>query len=195
MTEKEAKKHIIATVPAILTGSAALVAALTTTYIGLRDSKPAAPDKPVVVATAVPTAATPSKPVQALVDQRLQLKIERIAVHHDGTVGTTDWRFAVEIDGEPRFTFEQDELTDEGGRNIAMPKDAMTTLQLSAGKPAKITIKGWRQSRLRTDPPEPDALGEGQLNADGKVAPIEVAAAQPDAGAFTFYVTSAEDRQ
>lgn len=203
MTEKDAKKHIVATVPAILTGTAALIAALTTTYVSLRNDHSPAPAKAQMAAAAglvgspvenpsergvpivAPVAATPS-------ERPVVLKVERIAVHSDGTAGTTDWRFAVEVDDEPRFTFEQDRLTDEGGLNIAMPKEASTTLRLMTGKPAKIAVKGWRHSSLRAASPVPDAQGEGRLGADGKPEPIQVSADKPDLGAFTFYF-SADD--
>jgi hypothetical protein len=197
MTEKEAKKHIVATVPAILTGAAALIAALTTTYVSLRDGKSPAPAKAQIAAIAQPTD-NPSKTVaptavqtSAVPSERpVVLQVERIAVHSDGTAGTTDWRFSVEVDDEPRFTFEQDRLTDEGGRNIAMPKDAATTLRLAAGRPAKITVKGWRHSALHAATSVPDAQGEGRLGADGKPEPIQVSAAEPDLGAFTFYFSA-----
>ena len=195
MTEKEAKKHIVATVPAILTGTAALIAALTTTYVSLRDGKSPAPAKAQIAATAPlvdnPPAAVATIPAVAAPSERpVVLQVERIAVHSDGTAGTTDWRFAVEVDDEPRFTFEQDRLTDEGGRNIAMPKDAATTLRLAAGTPAKITVKGWRHSALHAASSVPDAQGEGRLGADGKPEPIQVSAAEPDLGAFTFYFSA-----
>ncbi len=197
MTEKEAKKHIVATVPAILTGTAALVAALTTTYMSVRGDASPVSVKPQMTAAAPTVSGSPdvavpivAQPVVASVERSMLLKVERIAVHSDGTAGTTDWRFAVEVDGEPRFTFEQDRLTDEGGLNIAMPEAAFTTLQLAAGVPAKITVKGWRRSKLRAAPPLPDAQGEGRLAADGKPEPIQVSASEQGLGAFTFYFSA-----
>ncbi len=203
MTEKEAKKHVVASVPAILTGTAALIAALTTTYVTVRGDAAPAAAKPRIAAVA-PAGANPpevmapagtappvvAQPVVAAAVQPMLLKVERIAVHSDGTAGTTDWRFAVEVDGEPRFTFEQDRLTDEGGLNIAMPKEALTTLQLAAGMPAKITVKGWRRSAMRTAPPSPDVQGEGRLAADGKPEPIQVSGTDQNLGAFTFYFSA-----
>jgi hypothetical protein len=202
MTEKEAKKHIVATVPAILTGTAALIAALTTTYVSVRGDASPVSVKPQITAAA-PTVANPrdaavpagtppavAQPVAAAAERPMLLKVERIAVHSDGTAGTTDWRFAVEVDGEPRFTFEQDRLTDEGGLNIAMPEKASTTMRLAAGMPAKITVKGWRRSKLRAASPLPDAQGEGRLGADGKPEPIQVSASEQDLGAFTFYFSA-----
>ena len=206
MTEKEGKKHIIATVPAILTGSAALIAALTTTFITLRDGKEPAPaaaatsivapdasaaHNPTVSPTIAPSA---SQTAAASSKRPLVLSVERIAVHSDGTAGTTNWRFSVEVDGEPRFAFEQARLTDEGGRNIAFPKEASTELRLAQGKPAQIVVKGWKTSAFRAVAPQPDAQGEGRLGADGKPEAIQVSAVKPDMGAFTFYF-SANDAQ
>ncbi len=205
MTEKEGKKHIIATVPAILTGSAALIAALTTTFITLRDGKEPAPAAATSIAAVDASAAqnatvsmTSAPPVAqtatASSERPLVLSVERIAVHSDGTAGTTNWRFSVEVDGEPRFAFEQARLTDEGGRNIAFPKQASTALRLAQGKPAQIVVKGWKTSAFRAAAPQPDAQGEGRLGADGKPEAIQVSAVKPDMGAFTFYF-SANDAQ
>lgn len=202
MTEKEAKKHIVASMPAILTGTAALIAALTTTYMSVRGDASPVSVKPQMTAIAPAVANPPdvampvgtppvvAQPVVASAERPMLLKVERIAVHSDGTAGTTDWRFAVEVDGEPRFTFEQDRLTDEGGLNIAMPEEAFTTLQLAAGMPAKITVKGWRRSKLRAASPLPDAQGEGRLGADGKPEPIQVSGSEQNLGAFTFYFSA-----
>lgn len=196
MTEKEGKKHLISIVPAILTGSAALIAALTTTYVSLRNDKSPASVKAQVVAEqgtqqATPPASAAAPKVSVSRERQIELKIERIAVHSDGTAGTTDWRFAVEVDDEPRFAFEQDRLTDEGGRNVVVPETATTTLQLAEGKPAKITVKAWRNSALRAELPHPDAQGQGRLGPDGKSEPIHVSAAEQDRGAFTFYFSAA----
>ncbi len=202
MTEKEGKKHIITTMPAILTGSAALVAALTTTFVTLRDGKqpePAkaatsivAPDATAIQTPAVPTTVAPpvSQTAIATSERPLVLSVERIAVHSDGTAGKTNWRFSVEIDDEPRFAFDQERLTDEGGRNIAFPKNASTALRLAQGKPAKIVVKGWKTSAFHAVAPQPDAQGEGRLDGNGKPEAIQVSAAKPDMGAFTFYFSA-----
>lgn len=183
MSEKpEQRKSLITTMPAILTGAAALIAAITTSVVNLRSDK--ADDKaaatPVVqqAAVAKPAAAAPS---------RLQLRVARIAVHSDGTAGSTDWRFAVEVADEPRFAFEQDGLTDEGGRNIAVPAHDPTEVVLKPDRPLKLVVKGWKHSRLHAASPVPDAIGEGRILVDGHVDPIPVNAGAPDDGAFTFY--------
>ena len=116
----------------------------------------------------------------------VELQLDRIVVRHDGTVGTTDWRFAVEGDDEPLFVFSQDDLDDTGGRNVALPKDARTRLRLAEGAPLKLAVKGWRGSRFRLPNATPDAVGEGSLAGDGAVAQIVVAAAEPGDGEFVF---------
>jgi hypothetical protein len=116
----------------------------------------------------------------------LELQLDRIIVRHDGTVGTTDWRFAVEGDGQPLFVFSQNDLDDTGGRNVALPKDARTRLRLADGATLKLAVKGWRGSRFRLPNSKPDAMGEGSLAGDGTLAPIVVAAAEPGNGEFEF---------
>jgi len=177
------RKPVAHVVPAILTGAAALIAALTTVYINVRGDRH--DDKPSTAATvAVAEKPTASPATQS---DRLQLQLDRIVVQHDGSVGTTDWRFTVEADGEPLFVFSQDDLDESGGRNVAVPKDAQAVLRLAAGRRAKITVEGWRGSRLRLTEGEPDVRGEGVLSASGALPPMAVRAARDRDGAFVFY--------
>jgi hypothetical protein len=178
-------KPIVHVVPAILTGAAALIAALTTVYINVRGDKSSQP-APTATATAATTPrSTPSDAI------KLRLKVDRIAVQHDGSIGTTDWRFAVTTDGQPLFVFAQDGLDETGGRNVALPTDAAGDIQVANGKPVKISIEGWRGSRLRLAQGEPDVRGEGMLSAAGATA-IKVQAGKPEAGAFVFYFSATE---
>jgi len=168
-------------VPAILTGAAALIAALTTVYVNVRgDKSPHAAPATTTVASATRTAAP------AVVT--LHLRVDRIAVRHDGSIGTTDWRFAVTADGQPLFVFAQDALDETGGRNVALPTDAAGDIQVANGKPVKISIDGWRGSRLRLAQGEPDVHGEGMLSTAG--AAIKVQAEKAEAGAFVFYFSA-----
>ena len=189
MTDKndEHRKHLISSLPAILTGSAALIAALTTTYVNLHnnDKDKSAPAAAAPVAAAAPT--SPAKPPEPTGPQRLHLHVERIVVHSDGTAGTTDWRFSVEVADEPRFAFDQDGLTDEGGRNFAIPDSDGTEVTVTPEHPLKLVVKGWKRSVLHASSPVPDAIGEGRILPDGKIEPVPVNAATPDAGAFTFH--------
>jgi hypothetical protein len=186
------KKPVITHLPAILTGSAALLAALTTVYINVRNDLKgdAAPPVPVV-AEAKPVEAKPEQPAQP---QQLRLQLQRVAVQQDGAVGTADWRFAIEADGQPLFAFEQESMTSEGGRNIVVvgeDSDAHASLELMPGKRIPVTIKGWRSGWFKKS--DPVVLGEGVLAGPGPLAPIVVKAADEGKGAFTFYFSAAPE--
>ena len=184
------KKPVITHLPAILTGSAALLAAMTTVYVNVRNDlkgEPATP--PAIIAPVTPL---PTKPELPAAPQELQLRLQRIAVQHDGAVGTADWRFAIEADGQPLFAFEQDSMTSEGGRNIlvvAEDRDASALLELPAGKRIAITIKGWRGGWLKKSD-APLVSGEGWLSDAGALAPIPVQAEDGKKGVFTFYFSA-----
>jgi hypothetical protein len=186
------RKPALQHVPAILTGSAALIAALTTVYVNVRGNKDeSAQQAPAAASAAAPaTPATPTTPASNT-PERVRLALDRIAVEHDGSPGTTDWRFTVEADGEPLFAFQQDELDDQGGRNVANPADAAGALRL-AGKPAHIVVKGWRGSWFKSGS-APDASGEGVLMPSGNIQPLRVQAQKPEAGAFVFYFSAADE--
>lgn len=181
------RKPVAHLVPAILTGAAALIASLTAVYVNVRGDK--ASDKPPVSAAQKDVVAASAKTLPPAPSDRLQLQLERIAVQHDGSIGSTDWRFAVEADGQPLFVFRQDGLDDTGGRNIVNPKDVHAMLRLPAGQRGKLTIKGWRGSRLRLIEGEADVTGEGAVG-DGALAPIPVKAKKDSAGAFVFYFSA-----
>ena len=187
------KKPVINFVPAILTGAAALIAALTTVYVNLRNDlkDDAAPPAVVAIATpAKPETATPAQP------QTIHLQLQRIAVQQDGAVGNADWRFAIEADGQPLFVFEQDSMTSEGGRNIVVvgeDRGAHATLELKPGKRIPVAIKGWRSGWFKKS--DPDVLGEGVLTGTGPLAPIVVKAADEGKGAFTFYFSAVPEAE
>ena len=175
-------KPIVHVVPAILTGAAALIAALTTVYVNVRGDKSSQPTAAATTVASAPRAMAPAAVT-------LRLRVDRIAVQHDGSIGTTDWRFAVTADGQPLFVFAQDALDETGGRNVALPADAASDIQVANGKPVKISIEGWRGSRLRLAQGKPDARGEGVLSVAGPSA-IKVQAEKPEAGAFVFYFSA-----
>lgn len=185
------KKPVINIVPAILTGAAALIAALTTVYVNVRNDLKGVPEPAAVTAPVAPAAATA---VQAPVMVPLQLQLRRVAVHEDGAVGSADWRFAVEADGQPLFAFEQESMSSEGGRNIVVvgeQRDAHGELELTPGKPIAIAVKGWRGSWLKKSD-APRVLGEAWLDQEGAMRPLEVGAENPKQGAFTFYFTASK---
>lgn len=188
------KKPVITHLPAILTGSAALLAALTTVYVNIRNDLKDEPATPPAVTT--PSIPVTAKPVEPAAPQQLRLQLQRVAVQQDGAVGTADWRFAVEADGQPLFSFEQESMTSEGGRNILVlgeDRDVNATLQLQPGKRIPITIKGWRGSWLKKSA-EPLVSGEGWLSAAGALTPISVKAEEPKKGAFTFYFSAIAEK-
>jgi hypothetical protein len=172
-------------VPALLTGTAALIAALTGVYVNLRDNREATVSAPSQRAAPAQHVTTPA-PVPPMGPLRLQ--VERITVEHDGSRGTTDWRFTVEADGEPLFAFSQNALDDSGGRNVAMPRDAQGVLHLAPGKPVHLTIQGWRGGLLGFGT-TPVATGEASLGGPS-VLPVRVQAAKPEEGAFVFHLSA-----
>jgi hypothetical protein len=184
-------KPIAHVVPAILTGAAALIAALTTVYVNVRGDRQPQPQPAVATSAATPATRQAAAPVAVQAARKLQLQVDRIAVQHDGSPGTTDWRFTVEADGEPLFVFSQDDLDDSGGRNVAVPEHAAGKFVLAPGAHVRITVQGWRGSRLRLVQGAPDVRGEGVLAAAGAMAPLQVQAEAPGDGAFVFYFSAA----
>jgi len=187
------KKPVINHLPAILTGSAALIAALTTVYVNIRNDIKDEAAPPAVVAPAKPAETKPAAPAGPL---ELSLQLRRVAVQHDGAVGTADWRFAVEADGQPLFAFEQEAMTSEGGRNIVVvgeDRNASANLELADGKRIPITIKGWRGGWFKKSD-EPLVSGQGWVTAAGSLAPIAVKAADESKGAFTFYFSAVPEK-
>jgi hypothetical protein len=188
------KKPVINHLPAILTGSAALIAALTTVYVNIRNDIKDEAAPAAVVATAKPAEAKPAAPAGP---QELRLRLQRVAVQRDGAVGTADWRFAIEADGQPLFAFEQEAMTSEGGRNIVVvgeDRNASANLELAAGKRIPITIKGWRSGWFKKAD-EPVVTGQGWVTAAGALSPIAVKAADESKGAFTFYFSAVREKE
>lgn len=186
------KKPVVTHLPAILTGSAALLAALTTVYVNIRNDLK---DEPATPAPVVATA-KPAEPAAPALPQQLQLRLQRIAVQQDGAVGTADWRFSIEADGQPLFAFQQESMTSEGGRNIVVvgaDRDASADLELAPGKRIPITIKGWRGGWFKKTG-EATVLGQGWVTSAGALSPIAVKAADESKGAFTFYFSAVPEK-
>ena len=119
----------------------------------------------------------------------IALRIDRIVVEHDGSPGTTDWRFSIEVEGEPMLAFQQEALDDTEGRNVAVPAEASLRVRLGERGNARILVKGWRGSWLKFGS-DPDATGEGWLTAAGGIGTIRVAADDAGAGAFMFHFST-----
>lgn len=171
--------------PAKAAGAVVFLVGLTTlagNLLELQQKRRAAEEAP---AAAPPQ--TPATPAPQKQDATATLNVERIVVEHDGSPGTTDWRFTVLADGEPLFAFRQDDLDDGGGRNVGIPREAQGVLHFRAGQGARIEVQGWRESRLRMLPGAPDATGSGLVGPGPASTAIRVAAADPAAGAFVFH--------
>lgn len=157
-----------------------------TTLIGnvfeLADKR-AAPSPP---ASPAPRDAAGDAPASAPASR--ELRLDRIVVLHDGSPGTTDWRFSVEVDGEPVLSLRQDGLDDAEGANVATP-GASTRVEV-AGRGAMVRIEGWRGGWFGTGG-EADVVGEGWLPAGGDAGDIRVSAPDPEGGAFVFHFSTA----
>ena len=149
----EPKKSRIAHVPSILAGTAAVIAAASTLYVNLRED--ARPASATVVpartsAVAAPAAASVAPPSKAATQPRkLLLRLDRVQVDNDGSVGSTDWNFQIRVDGEPLFSVPMPALNDEPGENLARPVDreqASAEVELPAGKSLSLSVNGWRKS-------------------------------------------------
>jgi hypothetical protein len=155
MTEEQ-KKSRLSHVPAILAGSAALLAALSTVYVNLRNDSRQVP--PPAVSTSLrptPTAVAPSaaatQATASIKPQAMLLRLDRIQVDNDGSIGTTDWDFQVSVDGEPLFSVPMPSLSDKPGKNLVRPADAnqaSAELQLSPGKNLALSVNGWKKGWL-----------------------------------------------
>ena len=192
------RKPSLHTVPAILTGAAALIASLTAVYVNVRGDRAPAPaaQQTQAAAPAAPAKTAEDKPAPPKAIDKFTLRVDRIAVEHDGSPGTTDWRFVVEADDAPLFAFAQAGLDDTGGMNVARPKEADGVLRLEGKPGARIVVKGWRGRMIFGGGGAPDVSGEGRLSARGTIGPIRVDAphadpkALPQAGAFVFFLSA-----
>ena len=85
--------------PAKLAAVVVFLVALTTLVGNLLElaDKRAAP----AVVTRAAQPAPQASPQPAEPAGPLELRVDRIVVQHDGSPGTTDWRFSIEVEGEP----------------------------------------------------------------------------------------------
>jgi hypothetical protein len=191
-SEETNKKHWLAHAPSILTGSAALIAALTTAYINLRNDKsvPAAQVVPVTSSGKATTTSANSTTTPAVTSTKaLDLLLDRVRVDNDGTIGTTDWTFEIKNGEHSLFSVPFKALTDKAGDNIVAPKDASlahSRLILMAGNMPDITVHGWKQAwsgRAQS----PDVIGHAKLNVDDGSLAIEAKSEKADGPAFVLY--------
>ena len=192
MSSEETKKHWIAIAPSILTGLAALIAALTTVYINVRSDIKTA--QPAVSAQTTP-AAMPVKPLATQAESamplstKVDLRLERVRVDNDGTMGTTDWTFDVKNGERSLFSVPFKALTDKAGANIVAPSDASparANIVVAASGTSEIIVQGWKQA-WSGKTQAPDVTGKAMLNADDDSLVIEVASQKSGGPAFVLY--------
>jgi hypothetical protein len=180
-------------VPAILAGSAALIAAVSTLYVNLRGSPAPAEASATLSAPVAPAPASPSPPATAPVEEvpkprTLVLRLDRMQVENDGSMGSTDWVFEVSADGEPRFTLPMPGLSDKPGQNLVRPADAAqasTEVLFLPAKQVEIVVKGWKRGFLPGAGAE--ISGSTKVNWNFDKATVHLAGDKPKGPAFTLY--------
>jgi hypothetical protein len=194
----EHKPSRISHVPAILAGSAALVAALSTLYVNLR-GEPPAPEAPVVAVVAPTVAPAPPEaapaPTPPTGPRTLNLRLDRVQVDNDGSVGTTDWTFQVSADEQPLFTVPMPSLNDKPGHNLAKPADAAQAaadVEVPSGKSVSIKVSGWKKRLLPGTPAELSGSDWMTLGLGKTVVTLE--GAKPGGPKFVLYFSATESR-
>jgi hypothetical protein len=194
MAEPE-KKSWMTHLPGILGGSAALIAALTTVYVNLRNAPRDSEEVHVAAAsdTAAKAAATTAGPA-VVQPTKATLRLERVRVVHDGSVGSTDWIFEIDAGGNPLFSLPLNSLDDRDGQNLRMiPADHSVTgaVLVSDAASTAVSVKGWKRGLLRGAAGVPDVSGQGWLAKGIDSVAVEAKSAQANRGAFVFYFSAA----
>jgi hypothetical protein len=143
------QKSRLSHVPAILAGSAAFIAAVSTLYVNLRE-KPQATPAPVAAEQSVPVKDAASSAADAATAEphRFVLRLDRVQVDNDGSLGSTDWSFEVKANGKPLLVVPMPSLSDKPGANLARPDDidaASAEVELSPGKNVELSVSGWKK--------------------------------------------------
>jgi hypothetical protein len=121
--------------------------------------------------------------------QSLQLKLARLRVDNDGTLGSTDWTFDIQSGGRSLFAVPFKSLTDKAGANLVTPADpelASSILVIKPGKSADIVVRGWKQGWIGKAA-NPDVIGQAQINSDDGSLVIEAKSEKAGGPAFVLY--------
>jgi hypothetical protein len=184
----EPRNSRTAHVPGILMGTAALIAALSTLYVNLRD-KPepaAAVVAPAPVVTATPDPTVPAEP------QVVRVRLDRVQVDDDGSVGSTDWTFQASIDGEPKFSLAMPSLSDQPGENLARPaegQEASVDVELVGAQSVALSVNGWKKGFLGGARGE--VSGSTWLTSHVTKATVTLASDKPKGPRFVLYFSVA----
>ena len=192
----EPQKSRLAHVPAILAGSAALIAALSTVYVNLRnDARPAPPPEVRVQpgpALAAPPATSTAQAQAAVVPRPQVLRLERVQVDNDGSMGSTDWSFQVSVDGEPVFLVPMPALNDKPGENLARPADAQQAsaeLKLPVDKSVVLAVEGWKKGWLPGSTAE--VSGQAWIASGFEKIAVTLRTDKPKGPQFVLYFSAA----
>lgn len=183
----EQKNSRLAHVPSLLMGTAALVAALSTLYVNLRGDPAPAPAVVAPVAS-VPATTEPAAPVAPKV---MRIRLDRVQVDDDGSVGSTDWTFQVSIDGQPSFSLAMPALSDKPGQNLARPaegQDATFDVEMAPGKSVALSVNGWKKGLLGGARGE--VTGSGWLTSGFTKTAITLKGDKPKGPRFVLYFSA-----
>jgi len=180
--------------PGILVAATALIAAISTLYVNLRGGSAPAEHRPTVAAAPQVAPASARTPVVEAPPQPvpMQLRLDRVQVENDGSLGTTDWTFEISAAGEPRFTLGLRSLSDKPGENLVHPTEpsqAMAEMALAPNEQLRVEVKGWKRGFLPGSSAE--IAGSGWIGAKEGKASIHVASDKPKGPAFTLYFVMA----
>jgi hypothetical protein len=190
----EQKPSRLSHVPSILAGSAAFIAAVSTLYVNLRDKSPESAPAGIAAAATSLAAPAPSASVAAATaaapagPQPMLLRLERVQVENDGSVGSTDWSFQVSIDGKPFYAVPMPALSDHPGENLARPADpelASAPIELPRGRLARLEVNGWKKGWLPGSRAE--VSGSTELGAGLREATVSLRTDKPKGPAFVLY--------
>jgi len=191
------KKSWMSHLPGILGGSAALVAALTTVYVNLRNTSQANAPTAVIATTSSSASAHGSAPGSATASAspvKMNLRLERILTRNDGSLGTTDWMFEVSAAGDPLYSLPVKSLDDREGKNLRMiPAGApvSSVLDVSPAAATSVSIRGWKHGLLGVGG-APDVTGSGWLSSGIDSVTIDAKSTQKGGAEFVFYFSAAE---
>jgi hypothetical protein len=186
----EPKPSRTAYVPGILMGSAALIAALSTLYVNLRN-EPAPVAAEVAPAPVAPASPDPTAPAPT-VARVMRVRLDRVQVEDDGSVGSTDWTFQASIDGEPRFSVAMPSLSDKPGENLARPAEGQESsldVELAGARNVGLTVNGWKKGWLGGARGE--VSGSTWLTSGATKATVTLASDKPKGPRFVLYFTVA----
>jgi len=188
----EQQKSRLSHVPAILAGSAAFIAAISTLYVNLRE-RPLVPPEPVVVEQpAKPNDAAAAAANTAKAEaQRFLLRLDRVQVDNDGSMGSTDWSFEVKANGKPLLVVPMPSLSDKPGANLARPDDtdaASAEVELPPGRNIELSVSGWKKGFISGAKAE--VSGKAWLLTGASDTVIPLASEKPKGPHFVLYFSA-----